>query len=685
MTASVAEPLVAATQAEQRIAAARELTELLERNPSFSFIRLGDGEIYWLRHIQQGKDPPKYRYFENAPSTIEATQSTSGLEARHYRRFMDALEHSSYLDYCESNPNVRDTLHFVEFQRDPTLHRNSSPDTSNILFEWTHFEMREYVRRHRCLIAGAESALLRELWKDPAYRRLAERFLPEDAQLVFHQVRDNGRNYSENLDLIEQDLADIARSEGVDTILVSLATGAKIVCYELARDENLRAIDFGSFSRALAYAGSPGYQTHRNLHNPFMFRVPLATYMDALERAHPELTPAMIISKAHAQLALELQDLQPLRFNSADTVTGIISMPRQRIDAFKDEARTYRRRYRETIRSDAEARRLDSAFERWRRKRGIGLDGQIFVRLVALKAECRRAGRALGILRRPATPEFAVLRATPIPGLYGELLPRFVRDAVRLALRPSYRRSLLNRWRRNRISVLRGEGEPRLYELSGGFILSGPFKGLKYTSQAAGSAWAPKLLGTYECELIPIIEDIVSGGYDSVIDIGAAEGYYAVGLAKRMPGAEIVCFEKEEAARRLLGQFATENDVASRLEVHGVATADRLESVLKGMDRTVVICDVEGAEADLIDPSAVPGLKTADILVELHDFVNPEIASILRARFHPTHRILEIPARDRRLEDWTVDSHLGRRHKLALLDELRPAGMRWFWMVQRNL
>lgn len=118
------------------------------------------------------------------------------------------------------------------------------------------------------------------------------------------------------------------------------------------------------------------------------------------------------------------------------------------------------------------------------------------------------------------------------PTLYGDLVPREVRDAIRFVLRPDYRKTVIRRRRQKRYPRLREESEPRLWELCGGVILSGPFKGLMYPRESVGSAWAPKLLGTYESELSPTIERIVSGGYRSVVDIGAAEGYYAVGLAK---------------------------------------------------------------------------------------------------------------------------------------------------------
>jgi hypothetical protein len=214
--------------------------------------------------------------------------------------------------------------------------------------------------------------------------------------------------------------------------------------------------------------------------------------------------------------------------------------------------------------------------------------------------------------------------------------------------------------------------------------LAGPFEGLKYPERAAGSAWAPKLLGTYELELVPVIEEIVSRGYGFVIDVGAAEGYYAVGLARRMPGAEIVCFEKEEEARSLLAWFAAENGVASRLQIHGVATASALAKTLEPREGALVICDAEGAEIELLDPGVAPALRRSDILVELHDFLDGDVAAILSGRFAPTHEITEVRARPRRVGDCPSRARFGRAQTLALLDESRPDGMRWFWMRRRR-
>jgi FkbM family methyltransferase len=53
------------------------------------------------------------------------------------------------------------------------------------------------------------------------------------------------------------------------------------------------------------------------------------------------------------------------------------------------------------------------------------------------------------------------------------------------------------------------------------------------------------------------------------VDIGAAEGYYAVGLARSKPDARIVCFEAHKPAHYLLKHLATLNGLQNRIELQG--------------------------------------------------------------------------------------------------------------------
>lgn len=64
-------------------------------------------------------------------------------------------------------------------------------------------------------------------------------------------------------------------------------------------------------------------------------------------------------------------------------------------------------------------------------------------------------------------------------------------------------------------------------------VKSGPFRGLQYiVAESICSALVPKLLGSYESELHETLERLLCNDYDLVLDIGCAEGFYAVGIAK---------------------------------------------------------------------------------------------------------------------------------------------------------
>src|SRR5690348_10577053 len=99
-------------------------------------------------------------------------------------------------------------------------------------------------------------------------------------------------------------------------------------------------------------------------------------------------------------------------------------------------------------------------------------------------------------------------------------------------------------------------------------VRAGPFAGMHFT----WADWNPdysapfaKCMGTYELELHPVIEEIVTLAPRQIVEVGAAEGYYAVGFARRLPATEIVLFEELEQGRRLLLNIAEANGVAPRI------------------------------------------------------------------------------------------------------------------------
>src|SRR5258708_2693479 len=126
-------------------------------------------------------------------------------------------------------------------------------------------------------------------------------------------------------------------------------------------------------------------------------------------------------------------------------------------------------------------------------------------------------------------------------------LPLAALDAMRYVRHPQVRRAL-----RAEKRILARLGRPDR-------VLQGPFVGMYTRVRAYCSAMLPKILGTYEREIADAIETICQAGCDRIIDIGAAEGYYAVGMALRNTKAQVIAFELASGAAYDLKRLAARN------------------------------------------------------------------------------------------------------------------------------
>lgn len=168
-------------------------------------------------------------------------------------------------------------------------------------------------------------------------------------------------------------------------------------------------------------------------------------------------------------------------------------------------------------------------------------------------------------------------------------------------------------------------------------VYNGPFKGMKYIERSSGSAFLPKIMGSYEEPLHAWINSIlISNKYTKILDIGCAEGYYAVGFAMGIPSARVIAYDTSPIARKNIDELIKINNVTN-IEIKETCTHSELDKQCS--KKTLVFCDIEGYEEVLLDPINVPNLKNVDLLVELHDCFIPEITEEIISRFQKTHNI----------------------------------------------
>lgn len=230
--------------------------------------------------------------------------------------------------------------------------------------------------------------------------------------------------------------------------------------------------------------------------------------------------------------------------------------------------------------------------------------------------------------------------------------------------------------------------EQIVLDKTNGIVQSGPFRGMQYISKShRHSALPPKLLGTYERELSGPLEEAISMRYDLVVDIGAGEGYYAVGFALRLTNAKVIAYEMESSARDLLRELARLNNVQDQITVHGLCTKQSLTSSLSVEGKPLLICDAEGAEVILLDPVRIPALRSAFILVELHEGIIGGLSEEIRERFASTHTIQSIHQEPRARSEFpykTLSTTLLPGFIDYAMDERRAYQQMWYWMKPRS-
>jgi hypothetical protein len=142
---------------------------------------------------------------------------------------------------------------------------------------------------------------------------------------------------------------------------------------------------------------------------------------------------------------------------------------------------------------------------------------------------------------------------------------------------------------------------------TGNRVAAGPFAGLRYVTGASWMWSVPNLVGSYESELHAELELLLAARPRAVVDVGCAEGFYAVGMALRLPDATVYAYDIDARARQLCAEMAKINGVHYRLVIRGECTPAELDEVC-GLD-VLVILDCEGYEEDLLRPDLAPGLN----------------------------------------------------------------------------
>jgi len=228
----------------------------------------------------------------------------------------------------------------------------------------------------------------------------------------------------------------------------------------------------------------------------------------------------------------------------------------------------------------------------------------------------------------------------------------------------------------------------KIFELLGDQVVTGPFAGMRVIPNPVwddGNSGA-KLIGSYEFELHKAVRKAISRKPDAVINVGCAEGFYAVGLARRLPDAMVFAMDIDDGS---LDQ-CEENAERNGRKVQTVTGRPGPQDLIRpGYQRTLYFLDCEGDESELLNKDDCPQLINSDIIVECHDFFYPKIkshiSSSLISRFSDTHDIERIVPQIPNPADYPFLRSLPLGFQLLAITEKRPSDMAWLacWARRR--
>jgi len=208
----------------------------------------------------------------------------------------------------------------------------------------------------------------------------------------------------------------------------------------------------------------------------------------------------------------------------------------------------------------------------------------------------------------------------------------------------------------------------------------GRYQGLKLLHTLWCNLDRPAIfLGTYESEIVDLIFGYSTAGREFFVDIGAAEGFHALGVLKNNSYKSSIAFEMDERSRHFLLKNAVENGVQDKLTIKGCAQSNFLQDLECDLSKTVFLIDIEGGEFDLLTAELFMEMRSAILIVELHEWVptSPNTVTSMINNASTTHSITLIDQAQRRIPDIQELHNLSDDLKLLSMSEGRPCAMRW--------
>jgi hypothetical protein len=216
--------------------------------------------------------------------------------------------------------------------------------------------------------------------------------------------------------------------------------------------------------------------------------------------------------------------------------------------------------------------------------------------------------------------------------------------------------------------------------LFGSTVAYGPFRGLTFstTNNLWGDERGAMILGLYEQEILDTLVGIPRDKYKVFVDLGAADGYYAIGSLVAEMFDEAYAFEASEDRRKVISENAMLNGVAGRIHIRGAADRNFYKLIpSNALAASVILVDIEGEEFSLFDRELFGALRNSIVIIELHDDSEDKLA-VLRDSAAEFFNVYEMTTTVRDMSKFDELRKFSDTDRWLLCSEGRPERMTWF-------
>lgn len=215
-------------------------------------------------------------------------------------------------------------------------------------------------------------------------------------------------------------------------------------------------------------------------------------------------------------------------------------------------------------------------------------------------------------------------------------------------------------------------------------VQQGPFKGMVINED---QFWGPgdrssKILGLYEKEiqdLLLVIQKIKN--YPTFIDIGGADGFFAIGSLVNNLFEKCEVFEISKKGRNSIQKNSKKNNVYDSIKIYEKATFKSL-SKIENINNSLILCDIEGGEYELFDEKLINEIYPSDIIIEIHKDKENSLENFEK-RFINRYSITKITQKPRSLKNFKELENINDNNRALIMSEGRSGIQEWWHLSSK--